>query len=105
MSPGTGASHSRCYRLWHWPDQDSNTLDINPWVLARQQGPAALSTVNDTGPLEGLWKGLEFRAQLLPIPIQGLRFHSLSSLGMPTHVTKACHYNGDPENEMSYSRN
>lgn len=44
-SPDT--SHSRCCHLQHWPDQDINTLDVNPWVLASQQGLAVLSAVND----------------------------------------------------------
>lgn len=70
MSPGTGASHSRCYRLQRWPDRDSNTPEVNLWVLASLQGPAVLSAVNDTGLLEGLGKGLEFQTRLLPTPIQ-----------------------------------
>lgn len=51
-SPGTGASRSRCCHLQHWPDQDINTLDVNPWVLASQQGLAMLSAVNE----EVLWR-------------------------------------------------
>lgn len=54
MSPGTGASHNRCYHLQRWPDQDSNTLDVNPWTLSRKQELAMCSAVNDMGPLEGL---------------------------------------------------
>lgn len=60
MSPGTRASHNRCYHLQRWSDQDSYTLDVNPWVLSRQQGLAMLFAVNDMGPLERLWKGLKF---------------------------------------------
>ena len=54
MSPGTGASHNRCYHLQCWLDQDSNTLDVNPWILSRQQGLAMCCAVNGMGPLEGL---------------------------------------------------
>lgn len=47
MSLGTRVSRSRCCHLQHWPDQDINTLDVNLWVLARQQGLAVLSAAND----------------------------------------------------------
>lgn len=105
MSPGTGASYNRCYHLQRWPDQDSDTLDVNSWVLSRQQGLATLSAVNDMGPLEGLWKGLKFQAQLLPTPLQDLRFFQSFIVGNACPVTKTCCYNRNPENEMSYSRN